>query len=328
MRNCKLLTVLCSCIILFFHLTGLSYAAFPFPWPNICTDGIDNDMNGDFDCAEISCYADKACTPIELSSGTGLTGTLKKGHARHYMITASDTDAQLTVELTDLSADLGLFVRLGEKPNKADYDCVSWQYGTQPEACTLSNSGAATWYILVYANEAGSYTIKATLSSDPVSDALVVTEEGNVGIGINDPQDRLDVDGYVRSNGVRLTSDARWKENVEAIDDVLLKITQLRGVSFEWIEPSRGSGRQIGVIAQEVEEVFPEVVHTDSQGYKSVEYSKLVAPLIEAVKALQAEIEALRSENARLALDNNALRQVNQSIETRLDKLEQLLSDN
>jgi trimeric autotransporter adhesin len=180
----------------------------------------------------------------------------------------------------------------------------------------------------VYANEAGSYTIKATLSSDPVSDALVVTEEGNVGIGIDDPQDRLDVDGYVRSNGVRLTSDARWKENVEAIDDVLLKISQLRGVSFEWIDPSRGSGRQIGVIAQEVEEVFPEVVHTDSQGYKSVEYSKLVAPLIEAVKALQAEIEALRSENARLALDNNALRQVNQSIETRLDKLEQLLSDN
>lgn len=300
MRNCKHLTVSGLCIILFFCLTGPGYAAFPFPRPNICTDGFDNDMNGDFDCAEVSCYADQACAPVELTSGTGVTGTLKKGHAKHYMITAADTDVLLTVELTDLSADLGLFVRQAEKPTKDDYDCVSWQYGTQPEACTLTNSGAATWYILVYANEAGNFTIKATLTNDPGSDALIVTEEGNVGIGINDPQDRLDVDGYVRSNGVRLTSDARWKENIEAIDDALLKISLLRGVAFEWIGPSRGSGRQIGVIAQEVEDVFPEVVHTDSQGYKSVEYSKLVAPLIEAVKELKAENKALKERIARL----------------------------
>jgi hypothetical protein len=300
MRNCKHLTVLCSCIILFFCLGGLGYAELPFPWPNICTDGFDNNLDGDFDCADVNCYADKACAPIELSSGTGLTGTLKKGHARHYMIAAADTDALLTVELTNLSADLGLFVRLEEKPTKDDYDCVSWQYGTQSEACTLSNSGAATWYILVYANEAGNFTIKATLTNDPGSDALVVTEEGNVGIGINDPQDKLDVDGYVRSNGVRLTSDARWKENIEDIGDALHKISQLRGVSFDWIEPSRGGGRQIGVIAQEVEDVFPEVVHTDGQGYKSVEYNKLVAPLIEAVKELKAENKALKERIARL----------------------------
>lgn len=300
MRNCKHLTVLCSCIILFFHLSGLGHAELTFPWPNVCSDGFDNNLDGDFDCADVSCYADRACAPIELTSGTGLTGTLKKGHAKHYMITASDTDVQLTVELTDLSADLGLFVRRGEKPTKDDYDCVSWQYGTYPEICTLSNSGAATWYILVYANEAGSYGIKATLATEIASDALIVTEEGNVGIGTNDPQDKLDVDGYVRSNGVRLTSDARWKENIEAIEDALLKISRLRGVSFEWIDPSRGSGRQIGVVAQEVEEVFPEVVHTDSQGYKSVEYNKLVAPLIEAVKELKAENKALKERISRL----------------------------
>ena len=64
--------------------------------------------------------------------------------------------------------------------------------------------------------------------------------------------------------------------------------------------PSRGTDRQIGVIAQEVEDIFPQVVHTDSQGYKSVEYSKLVAPLIEAVKTLKAENDNLSKENRML----------------------------
>jgi hypothetical protein len=104
------------------------------------------------------------------------------------------------------------------------------------------------------------------------------------------------VAGKVCSYGNPLNSDARWKENIEPIEDPLDLVTQLRGVSYDWIDSSRGEGRQIGVIAQKVEEVFPEVVHTDSQGYKSVEYSKLVAPLIEAVKALKAENENLKNE--------------------------------
>lgn len=106
---------------------------------------------------------------------------------------------------------------------------------------------------------------------------------GNVGIGTAVPQDRLDVNGYVRANGSRLTSDARLKENIESLENALDIVTQMRGVSYNWIDPSRGEGHQIGVIAQEVEQVLPEVVHTDNQGYKSVEYAKLVAPLIEAV---------------------------------------------
>ena len=133
---------------------------------------------------------------------------------------------------------------------------------------------------------------------------MMINNTGNVGIGTTSPQDKLDVTGYVRANGSRLTSDARWKENINPIKDSLDLISQLRGVTYEWIDKSKGEGQQLGVIAQEVEEVFPEVVHTDSQGYKSVEYSKLVVPLIEAVKALKTENEALKSAlkhlNARL----------------------------
>lgn len=123
---------------------------------------------------------------------------------------------------------------------------------------------------------------------------------GKVGIGTTNPADKLDVAGYVRSNGVRLTSDVRWKDNINPVENSLERITQLRGVTYEWTDNSKGEGRQIGVIAQEVEETFPEVVHTDNQGYKSVEYSKLVAPLIEAVKDLKLENDLLKERIARL----------------------------
>jgi hypothetical protein len=95
-------------------------------------------------------------------------------------------------------------------------------------------------------------------------------------------------------------SDARLKTNIMPLTDALEKLEAIRGVSFEWNESYRSSGRssghrEIGVIAQEVEEVFPELVFTSSSdGYKAVDYSRLTAVLIEAVKELKAENEALK----------------------------------
>lgn len=123
---------------------------------------------------------------------------------------------------------------------------------------------------------------------------MTIEKSGYVGIGTSDPSYALDVNGVIRAGSWTSDSDILWKENIETIGDALEKITQLRGVTYNWIDESRGDGPQIGVIAQEVEEIFPEVVHTDSQGYKSVEYSKLIAPLIEAIKTLQAENNDLK----------------------------------
>ena len=92
---------------------------------------------------------------------------------------------------------------------------------------------------------------------------------------------------------------------IEPSDDgsVMGLIRRLRGVSFEWREdlhPGQ-SGKDLGVIAQEVEQVFPELVGVDERGYKTVNYIGLIAPLIEAVKELDARITAL--ENARTPRD-------------------------
>jgi hypothetical protein len=122
---------------------------------------------------------------------------------------------------------------------------------------------------------------------------------GHVGINTTTPQYELDVAGTIRGNNVS-PSDRRWKEAISPCEDALERVTQLQGVTFQWTDPSRGEGPQIGVIAQDVEQVFPEVVSTDSEGYKSVAYDRLVAPLIEAVKNLKAENDVLKAQNEAL----------------------------
>lgn len=99
------------------------------------------------------------------------------------------------------------------------------------------------------------------------------------------------------------SSDRRLKENVQAIPDALEKIEQIRGVTFDWTDgyiASHGGEdgyfirkRDVGVIAQEVEAVLPEVVATREDGYKAVKYDRLVALLIESVKDLKAANDEL-----------------------------------
>jgi hypothetical protein len=78
----------------------------------------------------------------------------------------------------------------------------------------------------------------------------------------------------------------------------MARVRRLRGVSFEWREnaPPEQTGADLGVVAQEVEEVFPELVRTSPHGYKTVNYLGLIAPLIEALKELDARVEALERQ--------------------------------
>jgi len=124
----------------------------------------------------------------------------------------------------------------------------------------------------------------------------------NVGINTTSPNAsyKLDVNGAVRVNSINITSDVRMKKNITPIDSALEKVSKLRGVEFDWnsdLYPDKSfdKGRQIGLIAQEVEKVLPETVLTDTTGEKSVEYTDMVAVLIEAVKELKAENQKLEA---------------------------------
>lgn len=93
-------------------------------------------------------------------------------------------------------------------------------------------------------------------------------------------------------------SDIRLKTNISTIEGSLSKISKIRGVYYDW-DPDRKdvinvrAGRQVGVIAQEVEQVLPELVRESNKGYKTVEYQKITAVLIEAIKEQQEIIEEL-----------------------------------
>ena len=118
----------------------------------------------------------------------------------------------------------------------------------------------------------------------------------NVGIGTTTPTYKLHVNGRIKSDGINETSDARLKKNVQTIGDALNKVMAMRGVQYEWKDKQMESGVHIGLIAQEVEKILPEVVDTDDEGYKSVQYSVMVALLIEAIKDQQEKIESQQKE--------------------------------
>lgn len=97
----------------------------------------------------------------------------------------------------------------------------------------------------------------------------------------------LAVAGNITCNDVTASSDARTKNSIVTVDSALDRVLRMRGVFFERnTEPGE---RRVGVIAQEVEEVLPEVVHTDADGMKSVSYGSIIGLLIEAIKELSTK---------------------------------------
>ena len=92
------------------------------------------------------------------------------------------------------------------------------------------------------------------------------------------------------------SSDKRLKDNIKPIENALDKVNKISGVTFEWNEKShKETGKKdVGVIAQEIEEILPELVDNRSNGYKAVDYPKLTALLIEAVKDLSNQVKELK----------------------------------
>ncbi|MBV6880624.1 tail fiber domain-containing protein [Epilithonimonas ginsengisoli] len=134
---------------------------------------------------------------------------------------------------------------------------------------------------------------------------LVFSGVGSVGIGVANPSAKLDVAGTVKASAVDYNSDARLKQNITPItnaDEIILK---LNPVSYFWNENGKKKGGnaqlQYGLIAQEVEKVLPNIVNSDSETYKSVNYNELIPILLKnaqdqniKIKELQKEIELLK----------------------------------
>jgi hypothetical protein len=145
------------------------------------------------------------------------------------------------------------------------------------------------------------------------SSSNIFNNGGNVGIGTTNPTVKLEVNGRLKTQGINELSDVRYKKDIQTLTNALANIEKLRGVSYDWKqaefpEKNFDAKHQIGLIAQELELVFPELVNTDAEGYKSVDYSKLVAVLIEAVKEQQTEITTLQGQVQNQATEMSDLK--------------------
>lgn len=110
-----------------------------------------------------------------------------------------------------------------------------------------------------------------------------------VGSGVTITASGVDVTGIVTATDFNSASDINWKQNIETIDDPLAKVLQIRGVTFDWKHVQESSA---GVIAQEVEKVFPQIVKNNNDA-KVVNYNGLIGLLVEAIKQQQIQIDEL-----------------------------------
>lgn len=209
-----------------------------------------------------------------------------------------------------------------------------------------SNTGEAIldgFMVLSTENTLNGITL-ATGFADPIifanggstpSETMRINGNGRVGIGTNNPSEQLHVVGNLRVQGstncilgagsgaTNCTSDARLKTNVKEIPNALDKILSLRGVEFDWNEKALTPGRHdIGVIAQEVEKVFPSTVITDhSTGYKMVDYAALVSPLIQSVKQIHGQCRQYEKDLLSLKQQNEFLMKENKEMNEKIEKI-------
>ena len=160
------------------------------------------------------------------------------------------------------------------------------------------HSGQTTGVYWNYASGTYSFTNSMASGAENTNNQYVFVKSGT-------PKAAVDLDtGTFRCSGDLIadgdvigysTSDKNFKDNVAVIDGALEKIEKIRGVEFDWNEKqSKYAGHDVGVIAQEVEEVLPEAVRKNSDGVYQVNYEKLVPLLIESIKELKTEIEILK----------------------------------
>jgi len=137
---------------------------------------------------------------------------------------------------------------------------------------------------------------------------------GKVGINTDAPAAALDVVGDICVTGtVGACSDERYKKNIETITNALALIEKMRGVNFNWrtdefADKKFSDAEQVGFIAQELKEVLPELVSQGSDGFYSVDYSRLTPVLVEAVKEQQKKIESLDSKLVELQREMESLK--------------------
>jgi hypothetical protein len=171
------------------------------------------------------------------------------------------------------------------------------QSGTGAVVMQYLRTGVKRW--VTGLNSSNNFAISENLSVG-TDQRIVIQSGGNVGIGTTSPSSKLHVIGDITSSGDVIafsSSDRQLKDNIIKINSPLEKLSKIGGYTFNWNNnQDTYTGKDYGVIAQEIEEIFPELVTTRENGYKAVKYEKIIPLLIEAIKELSNKIKILEEK--------------------------------
>lgn len=181
------------------------------------------------------------------------------------------------------------------------------EYSTYNSPNGITIDAASTLYIADTENTAIRSITASTFTAQALSVGTLTagrfqTESAANGIIFSDPSGTYYTssstitytDGNLFVSGIALSSDARLKENIIPLSDSLSNLARLTPVSYTRTDETTGK-RHLGFLAQEMESVYPEIVHTDAKGSKSIAYANLTAVLVDSVKELQGEVQNLQS---------------------------------
>ena len=132
---------------------------------------------------------------------------------------------------------------------------------------------------------------------------LHTTERMHIGAGTDPRSIQLQVTGQIASTDnitAYYSSDISLKDNLRPIENALFKVNQIAGYEFDWNEKShqiqQDKGHDVGLVAQEVEKVLPEVIQIREDGIKAIAYEKVVPLLVQSIKELTKRVEELEDE--------------------------------
>jgi len=272
---------------------------------------------------------DQTAEEIRSAVGTGNNGVIpSEGTAGHFLkhdgtfglpsyTTNTDTNTQNTYSTSVVSSS-GIKLRLTGAGHDGDTtDDIQFVGAgatsvsrTDANTITITSTDTNTTYTRSdFINQDVNTNSNVTFDDVDVDGLLTVSGTGTstfsshlkshcLGVGVNPSG----TSGEIHAGAdivAYSSSDKRLKENIKPIENPLGKIAQISGNTFDWIENSEvhsHKGSDIGVIAQEIEEVLPELVTTRENGYKAVKYDKVVALLIEAIKDQQSQIDELKGK--------------------------------
>ena len=204
-----------------------------------------------------------------------------------------------------------IFARNTQTTNNAQVFAADADYYTSFRATYISKNGMSTTGnifgsipnanlgFLAFQNTANGliYTNGASplIFGTLITEAMRIDSSQRVGIGLTIPSEKLHVSGNILATGnIISNSDIKLKTNIKTLTNSLDKVFQMRGVEFDRIDIE--GKHQIGFIAQELEEIYPELV-SENNDIKSVAYGNITAILVEALKELKERVEVLEQNS-------------------------------